>query len=119
MHMFDQEQRFLLKGISEVAVKVHLIEDADIFSLQDKYKLIQLKRVMKALLHDAAQQTLQFEGYKQFCWRSAVHEAMTPRTPAGQRGFVVVYGLEAKDTKPLSVQEQLTLSFGGSDGRED
>jgi len=120
MHMYSKDQRFLLKGISEVALKIHAIEDADVFSLQDNYQLARLKRVIKALLHDAAQETAKLKGYEQFAWRSAVHEACTPRTPAGQRAFEVVYHVNDPDPKPQSVEEQLTLSFKGlNDGRSN
>lgn len=113
MYLYEQEQRFLLKGIAATSRRIHEIEDQAVYCMKDQHQKIVLKRVIKALLHDAAQEAMKLEGYQRHVWSSSVREATTVRTTVDEIAFGVVHLGDKHNATPESVEKILTSGFKG------
>lgn len=84
---FEQDQRFLLNGIASTAWKIHRIDDMDVFSLKHYNERVVLKRVIKALLHDAAKMTVALPPRPRQIFKAAVDMATAVRTEEELEAF--------------------------------
>ena len=78
----------LLKGIAVNRLTIHQIETADIYYLPDQNRLLRLKRVQKALLHDAAVITVNLAPEPRKVFKAAVDMACGIQSETDLQGYV-------------------------------
>ena len=78
----------LLKGLAVNRLTIHQIETADIYYLPDQNRLLRLKRVQKALLHDAAVITVKLPPAQRKVFKATVTMSQGIQSESDLQGFV-------------------------------
>lgn len=113
-----KDNYWLLKGIAENTLEIRRIQGMKIYVLKDQNRIVPLKRVHKALLHDAAKITVSLPPQPRKVFKAAVEMAIAVSTPDELTQFM--NWLEAKVIAGTDKEwKQLELLGGTGDGQQD